>query len=76
MKGIGTGLLLFGALVGMAAGVWVTIGLDVVRLPWLVSIGLLKLIVVASLGIMGCGAAVIRIARRREQRQPVPTSSN
>lgn len=66
MKPIGKALLVLGALVGVVAGLWVMIGLDKVQLPWLVSVGLVKLIVVASLGIMGAGAGLMRIARRNE----------
>jgi hypothetical protein len=42
------------------------VGLDTVHLPWLVSVGLVKLIMVASFGIMGAGAVLTRIARNAE----------
>jgi hypothetical protein len=68
MKRIGAALLVLGALVGVTAGLWVMIGLETLTLPWLVSVGLVKLIIVASLGIMGAGAVMTRIAKKAEQR--------
>jgi hypothetical protein len=68
MKRIGAALMFLGVLVGIAAGVWVAMGLDTVHLPWLVSVGLVKLIMVASFGIMGAGAVLTRIARNAETR--------
>jgi hypothetical protein len=68
MKPIGTALLILGVLVGVAAGIWVMVGLDKVHLPWVVSVGLVKLIIVASFGIMGAGAVLLRLARKADAR--------
>ena len=66
MKRIGAALMALGGLVGLAAGVWVAIGLDRAGLPWLVSVGLVKLIIVAGIGLMAAGAVLTRVARRAE----------
>jgi hypothetical protein len=68
MKRIGAALMILGAIVGVVAGAWVVVGLDRVHLPWLISVGLVKLIVAASFGIMGAGAMLTRIARKAESR--------
>src|SRR5437870_3983664 len=67
MKRIGAVLMAFGGLVGLTAGVWVAIGIDRGGLPWLVSVGLVKLVVVASLGLMTAGALLARAASRAEK---------
>jgi hypothetical protein len=68
MKRIGTALLILGVLVGITAGVWVMVGLDKVHLPWLVSVGLVKLIIAASFGVMAAGAALVRLAKKADAR--------
>ena len=71
MKRLGAVLLVLGALVGCIAGIWVMIGLDAVHLPWIVSIGLVKLILAASLGIMAGGAVLVRLAKKSEGRSRI-----
>jgi hypothetical protein len=65
MRRLGQSLMALGVIVGAAAAVWVAIGLDRVALPWLVSLGLVKLTIVASFGLMAGGAMLVRVARRR-----------
>jgi hypothetical protein len=60
--------MIVGALIGVAASLWITVGLDVVPLPWLISVGLVKLTIASSLGVIGAGAALTRLANRREKR--------
>jgi hypothetical protein len=66
MKRIGATLMALGGLVGLAAGVWVAIGIDQAELPWVVSVGLVKLIIVAGIGLMAAGAMLTRVAKRAE----------
>ena len=68
MKRLGSVLLVLGALIGVAASLWIAVGLDVAKLPWLISIGLVKLTIGASLGVMGSGAVLTRLANRRDKR--------
>jgi hypothetical protein len=70
MKKLGSLLMLLGALIGVGASVWIAVGLDVAALPWLISVGLVKLTVAASLGVMGAGAVLTRLANRRDKRLP------
>ena len=71
MKLLGHILLALGALVGFAAGVSLLLGIDRLRLPWLVAIGLVKLTIVASFGIMTAGAMLIRLTRKARARTRV-----
>ena len=71
MKRLGSALMLLGGLVGVAAAIWVALGLERPGLPWLVAVGLVKLTVVASFGIMGAGAMMIRIGKRAERSEEI-----
>jgi hypothetical protein len=53
-----------GVLVGLAAGVWVAIGVENAGLHWVVAVGLVKLTVVASLALLAAGAVLTRVANR------------
>jgi hypothetical protein len=70
MKKLGSLLMVLGALIGVGASVWIAVGLDVVTLPWLISVGLVKLTIASSLGVMGAGAVLTRIANERDKRLP------
>jgi hypothetical protein len=74
MKKLGSLLMLLGALIGVGASVWIAVGLDVAALPWLISVGLVKLAIASSLGVMGVGALLMRIANRRDERLPAGES--
>jgi hypothetical protein len=67
MKRLGSLLMALGVVVGAGAAAWIGVGLERAGLPWLVAVGLVKLIVVASLGILAAGAMVARVANRREE---------
>jgi hypothetical protein len=71
LKATGTLLMWLGALVGVAAGIWVAVGVDRGGLPWLIGVGLVKLTVVASFGLMGAGAMMLRIANRQSKEASV-----
>ena len=64
MKRAGSLLVAVGGLVGIGAAAWVALGVQRFGHSWLVAIGLVKLTVVASLGLMAAGAVLIRLANR------------
>jgi hypothetical protein len=66
---VGTLLMVAGALVGFTLGIAVTAGFDPLHLPWLVSVGLVKLVMLASVGLIGAGAVFKRLATRSERRE-------
>jgi hypothetical protein len=74
MKKLGSLLMWLGALIGVGASVWIVLGADVAAIPWLISVGLVKLTIGASLTVMGAGAVVTRLANRRDKRLPVGES--
>lgn len=57
-------LIATGVLVGAAASVSILFIPDSVGVDWLVGIGLVKLALIGSLGLIGAGAYVRRLARR------------
>ena len=69
MRSLGTLLLLLGLCVGVIGGVGLIAGLHVSGWTWLVTIGLAKLTLVASGGLMAGGAVLQRLARREDARQ-------
>jgi hypothetical protein len=54
-----------GLLVGAAAALWVAFGIQRTELHWMVAVGLVKLTIVAALGLMAAGAVLGRIANRQ-----------
>lgn len=68
MKKLGSALMALGAFVGVGAGAWIIFGRPAVGLPWLLSIGLVKLTLLASTGIVGAGAGLVRLAKRADHR--------
>lgn len=59
-----------GVIVGLGGAAAFMVGLHVSGVvPWLVTIGLAKLTLVAASGLMFGGAALQRLARRSEQRK-------
>src|SRR5215207_2018351 len=70
MKPLGTILMIGGAAVGFAAGIWVLTGPTSVGLPWPVTVGLVKLTVLGSFGMMGLGAVLTRLANKSTRGAP------
>jgi hypothetical protein len=66
---IGTGLLWGGAGIGCVSAVALLPLAGVHGLPWLVGVGLIKLGIAGSLGVMAGGAALRRTAMRLEGRR-------
>jgi hypothetical protein len=66
---VGRVLLWLGLLVGIVGGVGLTVGIHLTGLAWLVAIGLAKLTLATSLGLMAGGAVLQRLAQRDEKRK-------
>ena len=58
-----------GLVLGIGVGVAIIAGPQLVALPWVVSVGLAKLTLLASGGLMGAGAICHRLAAREEQKR-------
>jgi len=72
MRHLGTGLLVAGAAIGVAVGGAMLMGVGVVGMPWLVTVGLTKLALLSSGGLMAAGAACLRLDRRAGERPRLP----
>lgn len=68
MRSAGTLLLMAGALAGALVGLGLLFGIPVPGLPWLLVVGLVKLALLGSLGLMASGAVLLRLARRADER--------
>ena len=60
--------MMLGATVGCATGIAMIAGWNPFHLPWLLSVGMVKLILLAAVGLMGGGAVLTRLARRARER--------
>jgi hypothetical protein len=67
MKRLGQVLLGLGAAVGVGVGVAILTHTGLGGVPWLLNVGLAKLGLVASAGLMAGGAVSLRLAKRRDQ---------
>jgi hypothetical protein len=68
VRPLGTFLLALGALLGCAVGAGILLGIGLPGLSWLVAVGLAKLALIASAGLMAGGAVLHRLARRAKER--------
>jgi hypothetical protein len=66
MRRIGSLLLWLGLLVGIIGGIGLTVGMHFTGLAWLMAIGVSKLTLVASLGLMTGGGVLQRLAQRAD----------
>jgi hypothetical protein len=57
-----------GVIVGLALGLALLVPVKLAGISWLIAVGLAKLTLAASLGLIGAGAVVRRIAARADQR--------
>lgn len=72
MRSLGILLLFLGLVVGVIGGVGLIAGLHVTGWTWLVTIGLAKLTLLASGGLMAGGAILQRLARREDAQRQLP----
>jgi hypothetical protein len=71
MRPLGAVLLTLGVLLGSAVGIGMLLGVSVPGVSWLVAVGLAKLTLVASGGLIAAGATLQRLAKRAEDRTRV-----
>ena len=69
MRRFGQLLIGLGAAVGVLDAIAMATHLGLTGVPWLVNVALAKLGLIAAGGLMVCGAASVRLGRRREQRR-------
>ena len=72
---IGSLLLSLGVLLGAAVALGLTLGVTIPGVSWLIAVGLVKLTLIASGGLMAAGAVLQRLAKRAHQRE-LPSSSD
>jgi hypothetical protein len=63
-----------GALVGCAVGIGLLLGFSLPGVSWLIAVGMVKLTLIASGGLIAGGAVLQRLARRADQRDRLPSS--
>lgn len=68
LRRVGQVLLAGGAVIGAAVGVAILAGVHPAGLSWLAAVGLAKLTLVASGGLMAAGATCLRIDKRTRKR--------
>ena len=68
LRKFGDSLMWLGTGMGTAVGVGLMFGVALPGLPWLVAVGLVKLTLIAALGLIAGGAIVRRLSIRAEQR--------
>jgi hypothetical protein len=73
MRLLGTLLLVLGCILGCAVGVGLLLGVEIPGVSWLIAVGLVKLTLIASGGLMAAGAVVHRLARRADERSRLPS---
>ena len=69
MRRLGTILMTGGLVLGLGVGVAMASGFTFESLPWIVAVGITKLTLLASAGLMGAGAVCHRLAARDEERK-------
>jgi hypothetical protein len=69
LKGIGSALITLGALLGVAVGIAMLTGVQVISVPWLIAVGIAKLTLFGSGALMAGGAVCLRLDRRRRERE-------
>lgn len=75
MRLLGQLLMLLGVGVGGAVGLALLFHLSIPGVPWLLALGLVKLTLAASAGLLGAGAFVQRLAGRRGERPTLPSDT-
>jgi NhaP-type Na+/H+ or K+/H+ antiporter len=65
--------MVLGVVVGGAVGLALLFHLSIPGVPWLLALGLAKLTLVASAGLLGAGAFIQRLANRRDPLPALPS---
>ena len=64
----GSVLLALGVFLGTAVALGITLGVTIPGVSWLIAVGLVKLTLIASGGLMAGGAVLQRLAKRARER--------
>lgn len=73
MRLLGRLLMVLGVAVGGAVGLALLFHLSIPGVPWLLAVGLAKLTLAGSAALLGGGAFVQRLAKRRDERLALPS---
>ena len=65
--------MISGAAIGIGVGAGIGLGVPLPGIPWLLAVGLIKLTLLGSGVLMGAGAFMERLGRRKEQDRFLPT---
>jgi hypothetical protein len=68
VRPLGAVLLTLGVLLGSSIGVGMLLGVNLPGVSWLVAVGLVKLTLIASGGLIAAGAVLQRLAKRGDER--------
>lgn len=68
IRRLGQVLMMVGVALGVLVGVAWLVRFNVMELPLLVLIGTVKLAIISSIGLIGAGAAILRVANRSDGR--------
>lgn len=69
MRRFGAVLLAMGVLLGLAVGVGMLAGVKINGVHWLVAVGMIKLTLLAAVGLISAGAMLQRLGKRAEERE-------
>lgn len=72
MRKVGSLLMALGVLIGGGVGIAMILGLRLTTVPWIVAVGLGKLVFFSGVGFIGAGATLHRIAKRQDDRLKAP----
>lgn len=75
MRKLGALLLWAGVAVGALVGLGLLAGIKIGEQPWIVSVGLVKLTLLAAGGLIAAGATLQRLARREDKRKRVSNAA-
>lgn len=73
MRLLGQVLMALGVAVGGAVGLALLFHLSIPGMPWLLALGLAKLTLVGSAGLLGAGAFIQRLANRHDELPALPS---
>ena len=69
MRRLGAVLLAVGVLLGFGVGAGMLAGIKINGVPWFVAVGMIKLALLSSVGLIAAGAFLQRLASRAERRE-------
>jgi NhaP-type Na+/H+ or K+/H+ antiporter len=73
LRTIGQLLMILGVAVGGAVGLALLFHLSIPGVPWLLAVGLAKLTLAGSAGLLGAGAFMQRLANRHDEQPALPS---